>query len=54
VRLNRDVALGIADGPRADPAGARAAYLEAARQTTSPPRQRYLAAQAASLTGDDG
>ena len=34
-----------------DHAAAREAYLEAARRATSLPRQRYLHAQAARLTG---
>ncbi|HET6749832.1 MAG TPA: RNA polymerase sigma factor, partial [Actinomycetes bacterium] len=35
-----------------DRAAARAAYLAAARRTTSPPQQRYLNARAARLTDD--
>jgi RNA polymerase sigma factor (sigma-70 family) len=35
-----------------DPAAARAAYLEAARHTTSLPHQRYLHARAAQLSND--
>jgi predicted RNA polymerase sigma factor len=37
-----------------DPTAARAAYLEAARHTTSLPHQRYLHARAARLTGTGG
>jgi predicted RNA polymerase sigma factor len=36
-----------------DPASARAAYLRAARRTTSLPEQRYLQAKAAGLAGRD-
>jgi Arc/MetJ family transcription regulator len=37
-----------------DEAGARSAYRDAARRTTSLPAQRYLEARAACLTGGDG